>query len=560
MNKHFIILFLLAGLTFGVKAQSMRMLLAEGFTSSTCGPCASQNPAFDALLHNNMDKITSIKYHMSWPAPGNDPMYLHNTVDNNARRSYYNVNSVPHVQLNGNVFSGMPSQINQNTINTHANQPAVLDIKLHHRLSDAQDSIFVTMLIKANEAVSGSLVAHIAVIEKEIHFTTAPGTNGEKDFYNVMKALIPSRNGTLLPALQANEYVIIEAAWKLANVYNINQLAAVAFVQNNTSKYVYQAANSTTDPLTPFYANDAEVKSIENGMAFNCNGKMSPKAVITNNSADPLTAATIEFAVNGEVVQTVNWTGSLTFRQTATVDAGLINFGLLNSNNLTATITTVNGAADGYAANNTFTLPFASAPILTQPITVYILLNTKPQETSWEVLNANGELVQSGGPYATPGAVITQVLEIPQGACYEFVMKDAAGNGLCCGDGIGFYAILEGSNTTPIFSGQSFGYEERNQIAYGFVGVDETATETKIQLQPNPTSNDFSFSINLKQTSEVKILIHDLSGRLMISNSYGQLEAGQHLLSQTVSDLTTGVYMVSIKYNNGIQTSRLMVE
>jgi len=358
MNKNFILLILLAGITFSAKAQSMRMLLAEGFTSSTCGPCASQNPAFDALLHNNMDKITSIKYHMSWPAPGNDPMYLHNTVDNNARRSYYNVNSVPHVQLNGNVFSGMPSQINQTTINTHANQPAVLDIKLHHRLSNAQDSIFVTMLIKANEAVSGSLVAHIAVIEKEIHFRTAPGTNGEKDFYNVMKALIPSRDGTLLPAFQANEYVIIEAGWKLANVYNINQLAAVAFVQNNTSKYIYQAANSTTDPLTPFYTNDAEVISIENGMAFNCNGKMSPKAVITNNSADPLTAATVEFAVNGEVVQTVNWTGSLAFRQTATVDAGLINFGLLNSNNLTATITTVNGGADGYAANNVFTLPF----------------------------------------------------------------------------------------------------------------------------------------------------------------------------------------------------------
>ena len=54
---------------------------------------------------------------MSWPAPGNDPMYLHNTVDNNARRSYYNINSVPHVQLNGNVFNGMPSQINQTMIN-----------------------------------------------------------------------------------------------------------------------------------------------------------------------------------------------------------------------------------------------------------------------------------------------------------------------------------------------------------------------------------------------------------------------------------------------------------
>ncbi len=560
MNKNFILLILLAGITFGAKAQSMRMLLAEGFTSSTCGPCASQNPAFDALLHNNMDKITSIKYHMSWPAPGNDPMYLHNTVDNNARRSYYNVNSVPHVQLNGNVFSGMPSQINQTTINTHANQPAVLDIKLHHRLSNAQDSIFVTMLIKANEAVSGSLVAHIAVIEKEIHFTSAPGTNGEKDFYNVMKALIPSRNGTLLPAFQANEYVIIEAGWKLANVYNINQLAAVAFVQNNTSKYIYQAANSTTDPLTPFYTNDAEVISIENGMAFNCNGKMSPKAVITNNSADPLTAATVEFAVNGEVVQTVNWTGSLAFRQTATVDAGLINFSLLNSNNLTATITTVNGGADGYAANNVFTLPFASSPILTQPITVYILLNTKPQETSWEVLNANGEVVQSGGPYATPGAVITQVLEIPQGACYEFVMKDAAGNGLCCGDGIGFYAILEGNNTTPIFSGQSFGYEERNQIAYGYVGVDELNTSNELKLSPNPSSNAFNYNVKLEKAGNVKVTIYDLNGRLIIRDIIRNLEAGSHTLTQSVRELEGGVYMVSIETENTSRTARLMVE
>lgn len=32
MNKNFILLILLAGITFGAKAQSMRMLLAEGFT------------------------------------------------------------------------------------------------------------------------------------------------------------------------------------------------------------------------------------------------------------------------------------------------------------------------------------------------------------------------------------------------------------------------------------------------------------------------------------------------------------------------------------------------
>ncbi|KAF0129871.1 MAG: hypothetical protein FD155_2115 [Bacteroidetes bacterium] len=560
MKKNLTLLLLLSFFALTTYAQSNRMLLAEGFTSSTCGPCASQNPAFDALLHNNLDKITSIKYHMSWPAPGNDPMYLHNTVDNNARRSYYNINSVPHVYLSGNIFHGMPSQINQTMINNNANQPADFDVVMQHRLNASQDSIFVTMLIKANVAVSGTLIAHIAVIEKEIHFTTAPGTNGEKDFYNVMKALIPTRNGTVLPDFEANEYVILEASWKLANVYNINQLAAVGFVQNNTTKYVYQAANSTIDPVNPFYTNDAEVKSIENGTAFNCSGSMNPKAVITNNSSAPLTSATVEFAVNGQTVQTVNWTGSLAFRQTAVVEAGQINFGLLNSNELTATITTANGSADGYLANNSFGLPFVSAPILTDPVTVYLLLNTKPEETSWELLNGNGEVVQSGGPYTTPGAIITQVLNMPQGACYEFVIKDAAGNGLCCGDGIGFYAILEGSNTTPIFSGQSFGYEERNQIAYGFVGVDEKKAQSDIQLVPNPASHDFNFTVNIENTSDVVLRIHDLSGRLIISDNFRQLGMGQHTLSQSVRDLRQGVYMVSIEYNNSINTARLVVE
>lgn len=237
-----------------------------------------------------------------------------------------------------------------------------------------------------------------------------------------------------------------------------------------------------------------------------------------------------------------------------------MNFVLLNSNELTATITQVNGSADGYPINNTFVSAFASAPILTQPVTVYILLNTKPEETSWELLNSNGEVVQSGGPYNTPGGIITQVLNMPQGACYEFVMKDAAGNGLCCGDGIGFYAILEGSNTTPIFSGQSFGYEERNEIAYGFVGVDEVADLNALTLAPNPANSAFSYTVNLEKAGDVKISIYDLSGRLVLSDLLQNMEAGTHTFTQSVRELGTGVYMVSIETTDNFRTARLLVE
>ena len=546
--------------SLGIQAQSNRMLLAEGFTSSTCGPCATQNPAFDALLHANTDKITSIKYHMSWPSPGNDPMYLHNTVDNNARRTYYNINSVPHVYLSGNIMHGVPSNITQTTINNNSGQPAAFDILMNHRLNAAEDSIFVTMLIKANQAISGNLIAHIAVIEKEIHFTSAPGTNGEKDFYNVMKALLPSRSGTSLDAFEAGDYTIIETAWKLANVYNKVQLAAVGFVQNVTSKEVYQAANSTTNPIVPFYANDAAVLRLENTTSNNCSGTMSPKMVLINNSSAPLTSAKIDFSVNGEVLQTINWTGNLNFREKAMVEAGLLNFGVVANNTLNVTITEANNTNDGFAGNNSFDYAFVQSPNLSGTVNVYLMLDNKPEETTWELRTTAGEVIQSGGPYTTPATIVLEPLVFPSVGCYEFIIYDAGGNGLCCSNGVGYFAIIEGSSTTPVFSAQAFGFMERNEITYGYVGIEENTASSTLSIQPNPASETFTAQLTLTETSPVKLMILDLAGRTLLTHDFGVLEAGAHALRQPLINIPQGAYIVAIENNGKTTTSRLLVK
>lgn len=547
-------------LSLGIQAQSNRMLLAEGFTSTTCGPCAAQNPTFDALLKANTDKITSIKYHMSWPSPGNDPMYLHNTVDNNSRRTYYNINSVPHVYLSGNIMHGVPGNITQATINNNSGQPAAFDIVMNHRLNAAEDSIFVTMLIKANQAMSGNLVAHIAVIEKEIHFTSAPGTNGEKDFYNVMKALLPSRSGTALDAFGAGDYTIIETGWKLANVYNKIHLAAVGFVQNNTTKEVYQAANSTDDAIVPFYVNDAEVLRLENTTSNNCSGTMAPKMVLVNNGSAPLTSAKVDFSVNGEVLQTINWTGNLSFREKATIDAGMINFGVLANNMLNITITEVNNTSDDFNANNSFDYAFVQSPNLSGTVNVYLMLDNKPEETTWELRTMAGDVIQSGGPYTQPASIVLEPLIFPSVGCYEFIIYDAGGNGLCCSNGVGYFAIIEGSSTNPVFSGQAFGYLERNEITYGFVGVEENTASSTLSIQPNPASEAFTAQLTLSETSPVKLMILDLAGRTLLTHDYGVLETGTHALRQSLLNIPKGAYIVVIRSNGTTSTSRLLVK
>jgi len=55
MKRYYLLFFSIIGLILNLNAQSQRMVLIEEATNASCGPCASQNPAFDILLNQNRD-------------------------------------------------------------------------------------------------------------------------------------------------------------------------------------------------------------------------------------------------------------------------------------------------------------------------------------------------------------------------------------------------------------------------------------------------------------------------------------------------------------------------
>ena len=105
MKSKLLCFVILMALTISMVSNSIagdRRVIVERFTSSTCPPCATYNPTLDAFLNaTNVNDLISISYHMNWPAPGNDPMFLANPNDNNARRANYNVNSIPNWKFDG---------------------------------------------------------------------------------------------------------------------------------------------------------------------------------------------------------------------------------------------------------------------------------------------------------------------------------------------------------------------------------------------------------------------------------------------------------------------------
>jgi len=561
MKKIYFFLFFMLGLFIYTQAQSVRMVLIEEATNASCGPCASQNPAFDILLNQNRDKLTAIKYH--WYFPGYDPMHNHNTVENNARVAYYGINGVPTAAIDGDIpngptfsYPGGPHGYTQALIDEYAATPSPFNISLSHRISDDEDSIYIDMMIEATQAIGGNLLAHMVVVEKEINFASAPGSNGEKKFLDVMKKMVPDEDGTPLPAFDAGDYIIIQGSWLLQNIYEIDELGVVGFIQNNITKEVQQAGNSTADPLTPIYNNEVNVADIKNVSETNCLGSVNPKVIIRNQGANPLTNVDIYYNVNGGTTLTYPWSGNLNFLESAEVELPSFDFELQDENNFFAYTVNPNGLPDEYMRNDTLIQSFNRAEIT--PLTVKLMIRTdaNPEETTWEILNSIGEVQHSGGPYSDPGTIYQETLEMEDLECYIFKIYDSGNNGF---EVPGFYALFYGSNNN-IKTGTGFGaidsayFEVNTQV-----GIPEKDNETIISLYPNPATSSVNIAFFLANDEDVTVMVHDLVGRRVNNTVKEVLSAGPQVVRLSCEDLKPGIYIVQTIIGSKTNTQKLTI-
>lgn len=554
------IFLLLAGVLVSVisgSAQDQRLVLLEHFTQASCGPCAGINPTIHNLLVNNPTKITSVYYHTSWP--GYDPMYNHNPIDVNARVSYYGVTYVPWSVLDGNYYSGSASGWNINTVNARYAMPSPLAIDMQHTISAGQDSVYLTMLLKPSLPITGSLVAHSVVIEKHIHYNTPPGSNGEKDFYNVMKKMLPGKNGTTIPAgLDLGDYMIIETSWPFANVYTVSEIAGVGFVQNNSGKEVYQSTNSSTNAVVTLYDNDAEVLSIKEVPLSNCMGKVMPVIQLRNNGNQPLTEATINYQVNGGAVQTMNWIGNLNLLKKTLITLPEITFTPEANNVLKVFSTQPNGVADEYPKNDTLLFTFTGAKITSTKVIFAVRTDLNPGQVTYELRDSTNTVIYSGGPYPNANTVYKDTFELNINQCYHFSIFDAGGNGVCCDHGNGFYYLAD-DNGQMIYQGGQFGFSEHHEFSTLITSVNDPEMVSFIHLYPNPVSGEATVELGLSKGNQVELTIHDMYGKVVARPMNTFLGDGIHTLPIDVTSLKPGIYLMTVKAGNTKKVLRFSV-
>lgn len=100
-------------------------------------------------------------------------------------------------------------------------------------------------------------------------------------------------------------------------------------------------------------------------------------------------------------------------------------------------------------------------------VTLSITFDNYPDETSWEIKSGNS-VVASGGPYPSQpdGSTLIEKVCLDD-ACYDFVIYDSDGDGLCCQYGNGSYLLTNDSDGSILASGGDFDFSETTEFCVG---------------------------------------------------------------------------------------------
>jgi hypothetical protein len=292
-------------------------------------------------------------------------------------------------------------------------------------------------------------------------------------------------------------------------------------------------------------------------------GDYDLKVGLQNLGTEELTSATIEAVINGNVVASTDWTGSLTTYQVADVEVGTVN--VTSDTEVTYNITT----SDDLEANNSYTEPINAADLASSTITVKVITDYWSQECSWDIKDGSGNIIDSH-QYTANDALETHEHEVNLGSnadCFTFTIYDDYGDGMyytgaqTTGDPANYgYEIIGSTDDNWIIAEGDGDYEDEDFNGFRIdpaASVSEEDAQTELSIYPNPTNGITNVNFNLAQASNVTFIVYNMVGQQVIAENLGQMQAGEHRDVIDMNDLEPGVYLMNFTIDGEAVTKRI---
>lgn len=530
------------------------MVVYEIATGTWCMYCPAAANGADEMIENGHN-AAFIEYH------GGDD--YENTAGSYRISSYYGIGSYPTTKIDG-VYEqsggGGSSSSNYSSYLNYYNQRIdVLSsfsfdvVGSHSGLTDFEIEITVNKVADSDDS---NLKLHAVVTESHID----EYWQGMDELNFVERGMYPNQYGTDIDFTDVSS-VTETITFSIDDEWDVDHCELVIFLQNNSSKEILQGKKLELTQLPGANATDMSLSDLRNIPASNCDGSISPVIEAINYGSDEITSFTVEYDVNGSAY-THDWTGSLASMESVVIDLPEATFDVEASNTINVEITNPNGIDDEYLGNNTQSSTFEEAIATTTLLELLLRTDNNPEETSWEIVNAAGEVVVSGGPYTQANAWVEMYTEfsLPANDCYAFIIYDEAGNGFDDGNGMAKLTSDDGVEIVNINT-VDFGYSNESQFtATSGVGVNDFARLSDLEVYPNPANSYFDIDLTLAKNANVVISLFDTFGKKVIELDKGMMTEGYNKETITTDNLVSGLYLIRIMIDNQELQSKVVVK
>jgi hypothetical protein len=195
-------------------------------------------------------------------------------------------------------------------------------------------------------------------------------------------------------------------------------------------------------------------------------------------------------------------------------------------------------------------------------LTLQILFDNHPEQTSWEITNSAGQVLYAGGPYdnESPNSFFVVDGLCLDAGCYDFTIYDSGGNGLCCDDGFGRYRLLSDAGSTLV-AGADFGNSQTTNFCLGNGQRETTDSQIKPlswEVFPIPTQEELTIRCKVPGASNGQLVVTNLTGEIIKAQQF-TLEAGLNETRIYTGGFPAGVYFVHFSQNGQRASKRFIV-
>jgi hypothetical protein len=401
-----------------------RMSLYEEFTGENCPPCASTNPGLNTLLAANASKVIPIKWQVPIPSapsntwslyqtdkaeidwrwkPASTPGYGYLCATCSPTANY--INFAPQGRMDGqelDVFgisqggsTNHPGYLTAAAISSAQVQstPFTITVTPTYDATFSNATVVVVVTSSGPFTAVGALKLRTVLVERAINFATAPGTNGEKDFYDAVRKVI---NPVAAPPTISDFGDALSSSWVAAQTQTItatiaipsyiidkSQMAFVSFIQDDGNRKVWQAARSAQASIP----NDAKLVS-HTLPSYTCATNINPSVNVLNQGPNAITAMTITPVIDGVNQTAYQWSGSLASMASTNIALGTFAASAGN-HTVSFNISNVSGG-DVNTANNTGSGKCALIQTYSTGLVVEPFTTTTFPPANWFVINTDG--------------------------------------------------------------------------------------------------------------------------------------------------------------------------